>query len=87
MIINEFYALDDIKESFAYDVHYIGYDENMRVDLIMKNMYDVSYIKYFKIMLYLNDITYIDELIEGYLLKRYDMDDVISYLRKKGFEL
>lgn len=87
MILNEFYTLNDIKDSFTYDIYYIGIDERMRVDLIMKNMYGSSYIKYFKIMLYLNNISYIDELIEGYVLKNYNMDDVLSYLRKKGFEI
>lgn len=87
MLYDEIYELNNIIDTFNYDVYYIGSEEEKRIDKIVKNMYGIQYLKYFKIVLYLNNITYVDELLQGYLLKKFDLDEVLLYLRKKGFDI
>lgn len=87
MINNEFYYLNEIKDTFSYTIHYITENEEYKVDRLMNTIYDRDYGKYFKIMLYLNEITYVNELIEGLIIKVYDMDSILNFMRINGFEI
>ena len=84
--MKEMYYLDKAKD-FEYDYYFITDESSERIDKIMNDMYEKRFHKYFKIVLYLNDITYVNELIEGYMLKKYDLDEVIEYLRSKGIDI
>lgn len=87
MINDEFYYLDQIKDTYEYSLHYITDFEEYKIDRVMENMYDRKYGKYFKIVLYLNGITYVNELMQGLALKIYDMESVINFMNSVGFNI
>lgn len=87
MLNDEFYYLDQIRDTFEYTIHYITDFEEYKIDRIMENVYDRSYGKYFKIVLYLNGLTYVNELMQGYILKVYDMESILNFMNANGFNI
>ncbi len=81
--------LDFLKKNLDYEIYEVSSEDVNRIDKIIENIYDErTYLIYFKLFCYLNDIDYpLNELYEGRVLRIYNMEEVKKFMDVENVDL